>query len=356
MSEIKRTLVPTPVSEAPLPETEKKPEGDGKVHIHYQKAKTYKRIFARLVDLLLMVLFGMLFYLGIRAIVMNTSSYKEASERTNETMKDSGLYVESDGVYRDIVTYYKNQDLSASGRMKTYESSLDTFIQFIYSDGIEGAGDEVKANYDSYRLDATYNDQHFFVKNDQGEIIKNSSFKGDDIYSLYSSNVYEPYIDTQARGFLLSKIPQYYSDTKMMSNVVIFLEVPLAVLFAALLVLMVPPLCFKRNRQTIGMLVYHIGLINNDLLAVKTGKCLIWSFLRSVLVILLSFYTLGIPLIIDITMLVATKTKQDFTEYMLQVYEVDVTNSKIYYSHADIENDYLLVDQKGVDFKNIESK
>ena len=66
---------------------------------------------------------------------------------------------------------------------------------------------------------------------------------------------------------------------------------------------------------------------------------------------ILSIATLGIPFIISISMMVFSKHKQGFPDYMLGLYEVDTSNNKIYNNEAEITLDHANTYKEPIDFK-----
>ncbi len=320
---------------------EKKEDG---LHIQYHRAAMSRRIFSKFVDYLLAIVFGLLFFLMMRSIISSTSIYKEKKDYVDHVMIDSGLYLDKDNERYDVVTYYKNQDTSAKEKMETYQNIITSFIDFVKKDDV-GNAKIVEDNFDSYRLGLKKDEMNLFVKKD-GEIIFNPDYTGSDVYQTYIDTCYEPYIDNQCRSYLLSLFPEYMSSNRFMSNMIVFVELPVSVLLSGIITFVVPPLIFRRNRQTIGMLVYHIGKADSALLSVKTGRFLVYETIYVVGILLLSFFTLGVPLFVSATMLICTKEKQTFPEYMCQLYDLDVTNDKIYHSISEIamehEKDALL--------------
>ncbi len=310
---------------------EKKEEG---IHIQYKKALMSRRIFSKFVDFLLAIVFGLLFFLMMRGIISSTSFYKERKEYVDHIMLDSGLYLESNQERYDVVSYYSNQDISAKEKMTTYQDIISAFIAFVKEENIEN-GRVVQASYDSFRLEVKKDGVFLFVQEGE-EIILNPSFNQTDSYKIYNEVCYQPFLDNQCRSYLLSCFPKYMESTKFMSNMVVFVELPVAVVLAAVLVFLVPPLIFRRNRQTIGMLIYHIGKADSSLLSIKTGRFLAYEAIYILGILLLSFFTLGVPLLVSATMMIFTKGKQTFPEYMLQLYDLDITNDKIYFSLAEI--------------------
>lgn len=310
---------------------EQKEEG---IHIQYKKAQMSKRIFSKFVDYLLAIAFGLLFFLMMRNIISSCSFYQEKKNYIDHMMLDSGLYIEKDNEVYDVVSYYSNQDTSAKEKMNTYQDIITTFINFVKDENAEN-GKIVSDAYDSYRLDLKKDDTSLFIKQGE-EVVFNPEFKMTDSYKIYNELCYEPFIDNQCRSYLLSSFPKYLEYTKFMSNMVVFVEVPVAVILAAILVFFIPPLIFRRNRQTLGMLIYHIGKADSSLLSIKMGRYIVYEAIYIFGIILLSFFTLGVPLLVSATMMVCTKGKQTFPEYMLQLYDLDISNDKIYYSITEI--------------------
>lgn len=307
------------------------------IEVKYVKARMSKRIQAKIIDLFLFLVFGFLFFYSFRSLATTFPSYQKESETLSALMLDSGLYVEEDGRRVDIVTSLNKKDLSGKAKADAYSSQIDTFISFC---GKEPYGNEekekiVQDNYDSYRLSVTVDDNNLFVKQEDGTIAVNPDSKAD--YLVYVDKVYQPYLDGNCKSYLVTLFPAYEEANRYLANMILFFEVPVAVLLASLLVYFVPPLIFKRNRQTIGMLIHHIGKANTELLAVPLKTYFLYSLIWNIGIVELSLFTLGIPLIISLTMMIATKTKQDFPDYMLQLYDLDIEDNQIYYSLAEAE-------------------
>ena len=331
------------------------------LHIQYARARTYKKVFAKIIDLLLLAVIGVLLFVGTRAIVQSTSYYQQVQERTDTTLENSGLYIKTSGELVDAVDYYnsKKDDLSASEMLKNVQGIIIKFYSYVDDQVILGnVSEEHKQkmldDYDKYRLNLTYSEIHLFIETNDGEIIANPQFSsGEDTYTIYVENAYIPFIDSYLRGYLLSYFPQYLKDTTYMSQMILLVELPISVILSSLIVYLIPPLIFKRNRQTIGRLIYKIGLINNNLFSVPLKKFLIYVAIVIILEIMLSFLTLAIPLIISITMMAFSKNKQDFAEYMTQVNEVDISKDKIYLTKEELELEHLKLNKAPIEFKNI---
>ena len=66
---------------------------------------------------------------------------------------------------------------------------------------------------------------------------------------------------------------------------------------------------------------------------------------------LLSIITIGVPFIISTSMMLFTKKKQGFADYMLDLREIDTSTNKIYYSLEEINLSNIKPNHEPVDFK-----
>jgi hypothetical protein len=135
------------------------------------------------------------------------------------------------------------------------------------------------------------------------------------------------------------------------SKMIFYLELPVSYLSSGILVYLIPPLCFRRNRYTLGKLLYHVGLVDSRFLAVKGGRFMARFCIFYFGELVLSLFTFGIPYIISFSLMAFSKHKQGFPDYLLGLYEVDLSKSMIYYSAEEIAISGLSNAKKPVDFK-----
>lgn len=321
------------------------------IHIEYKRAILTKKIFAHIIDLFLFAMIGVALFVGARGIVNSTQMYKEREARVQEVMEGSGLYIKDNNQLKDSVSYYQTMDTSSKTRMNHFEEIIETFLDFVEEkNGIEDRN-YVQNDYDKFRLQLTYNDIKMFVLDD-GQIVRNKEVKTADTYATYNNQCYVPFIDSKLHGYVLTLFPQYFEDNQFMSNLTLYLELPIAVLLSSLLIYFIPPLIFRRGRQTLGMLIYHIGKADKNLLHIKMGKYLARSAIWIFGILVLAFLSFGLTLIVSATMMIFTKNKQDFPDYMLQIYDLDISDSKIYYSLNEIQSEYDATRQVSQTFKN----
>ena len=151
-------------------------------------------------------------------------------------------------------------------------------------------------------------------------------------------------------GYLTTLFPEYYSATKLTSNLLFFLEIPVAFALSAILTYLVPPLIFRRGRKTIGKLIYRVGLVDSQCLSPSLPRFLARFGIFFVLELALSFVTFGIPFIISFTMMAFSKRKQGFPDYMLGLTEISTVKHDIYFNKYEASILQIQERKSGISF------
>ena len=321
------------------------------IEIRYIRPRFHRRVFANLLDIIIMAFLTVGLFLASRAIVQSTSTYIAKEAEIVSYMKDSGLYVvNEDQSFKDIVTYYQDDSFSGSQKKNGAIQAIDTFFAFAEEKCEPSDVAEMKESYDTYRLNPSFtmNGEPYFILS-EGVIKENPDCPAS--YALYFTNVYGPYIDNYLQGYLITKVPGYLELAKFEALYLIFAEVLPAYAVAGLLTYLVPPLIFHRNRYTIGKLAYHVGLANNELLSVPLGRFLGRFCIFYFAELLLSLVTFGIPFIISFSLMAFSKQRQGFPDYLLSLHEVDLTKNRLYKSYEEIRLSGIDDHKSPVDFR-----
>lgn len=311
-----------------------------KVEIAYYRPTFWKRVSCIVFDALIFALVAIGIFICLREIVVSTSKYKEYETKLDTMRVDSGLFIYNSEAnrYQDLMTYLNlSSDLSYGVKELRLSEAIDTFHNYL----LEVSGEEIYnviiTRYEEFLLNPNlnYDGIPYFIRDlETNEIKKN--VEGKIPSKLYVENVYGKYFDEQALGFFVTYVPEVYDIEKYFSNLLLFLEIPLSLLIGCLIIYYIVPLCFFRNKATLGRFLFKIGLVNRNILAVSfklfTLRFIIFFFLE----ILLSLVTLGIPLFVSFSLMAFSKKKQTFHDYMLGIEEVDVEKSKIYFSKEEI--------------------
>lgn len=324
------------------------------IKIEYERPKFYRVVFSIILDFLICSLLALLVFIGTKEIVGSTSTYKESLEAFNSLKVESQLYVYNVKFkrYEDIVTFYNESDGYSSSQVKRDLSKrIDGFISYMGKVLGDNVQNELKEIYNEFRLDneLIYKEAKYFVINDLGNIVENSEAKIPS--SAYVENVYKKYIDNYALGQLIARNENALNYQRYLSNVLFYIEIPLAVFLSILITFYIIPLIVNRGKRTIGKLSFGIGYINKNILS-PNAKEFTFYFLWLLLEILLSIVTFCIPLIISFSMMAFSKKRQSFAEYMLNLQIIDTYKDKIYKSKNEIVLEQENNQNDGIDFLN----
>ena len=333
---------------------EKEIERNEVVSVNYNRPRFWHRVMANFVDFFLLIIMFIVLFIAARAIVVNIPYYKEVEQKINDIQLTSGLYVkdphnESGNI--DIVYYLDNYAdniygdefdgaENPTGKIGKIVNAINKFIDYCSKEGHcpKERYEELVGYYDNMRLDAVTKDGvHYFVK-DGDNIVPNETLASEsDKRILYYRNVYVPIVEKRFLPFLTSNVTEYSNCYHVEFRFLLFFELPVSYVLAAILVYYIPPLFFRRGRKTLGKALYHIGLVDDRLLSPTylrfSARFLILLFGELVL----SLFTLGIPYIISFSMMAFSKGKQGFPDYMLHLYEVDTSKAKIYFDYVEAE-------------------
>ena len=337
-----------------------------KREVIYYRPKFHRRVLANLIDIIIFAfIFSSLFVLN-RFIVSQTNDFKQNTETLNNIKLSSGIYALDDNdQISDIVTILNN-DTGQNNQYKKIKASqgIDTFLSYAKDVCEEQDYLEIKQNYDDFRMsdslvytyeDSSLNGTPLFVLDSENNIVENPVLftpnPAPTIYYYYYSNVYAKYIDNNVQGYLITKIPHYYNLMKYFSYMVIFADLLPAYLVSGILVFYIPTLCFRRNRYTLGKALYRIGLVDRRVLSPSFGRITARFAIFYFAELCLSIFTFGLPYLLSFSLMVFSKDKQGFPDYMLGLIEVDTSRTKIYKNYDEADLEHIDTHKDPVDFK-----
>ena len=297
-----------------------------KIEIVYTKAKIGRRMLAHFIDIGIFLFSAIILFTLSNVIFTNTDFYKEKQTELVKMQNESGLYIEG----KSILKAMENEEI-----YPTYfdrKNALGTALENFYSNVTYFNGDFPELNeYRSRQLAALDNNVPLFI-DDGGSVKENPSYNNDEgWYNFYYSE-----IDDHALAYLVRN-EKYFNLTRFnFLSVIIEAAVTGTVSFAIFYAIL-PLTCFKRGRQTIGMKLEKIALINVHANNVSTGVYVGRFFFMLVIFIYLDFFSFLIPAIVSVTMMFVNKTNSSLVNYIFNDYMVDVTNQKIYFSDAERE-------------------
>ena len=219
--------------------------------------------------------------------------------------------------------------------------------------------EEIVKDYREYRLAETmvHNDTPMFIVNESNEVVENPALfesvesVSSQIYTEYYNKTYKPYIDNHCQAYIVVVVPHYKDIINYQTNLLLWVNIFAVYCFTGLLVYLVPLFIFRRGRMTIGKALYGIGLVDSNCLSPSLPRTLARFAIFYFAILVLSLFTFGLPIIISFSIMVFSKNKQGFQDYMLRLTEVDGKRTKIYFSFQEVELEKTTPYKKPVDFK-----
>ena len=328
------------------------------VNINYTQPKFWHRVMANFIDFFLFILHFFLLFLLARTIVLTTPDYQAAETTIANAQIDSGLYIMDhldDDKIVDVITYIDRytqvygsefDGVSEDGGKPTGKNgqavyAINKFIDYTNKPEVS-THDELVSYYDEIRLETVTSDGiHFYIKDGDNIVINETLASDPEKRKLYYVEIYTPFIEKRCLPFLTTNVPEYRNAYRVEFNYLVFIELPISYILAAILVYYVPPLFFRRGRKTLGKAIYHIGLIDDRVLSPTLARFTARFAILLFGELILSLFTFGIPYIISFSIMTFSKSRQGFPDYMLHLYEIDTSRANIYldYVEAELKNE-----------------
>lgn len=286
------------------------------------KAPFSRRVGVAITDLFILLFTFLIFNTYILSpIVASTTSYTKATDEYKEVLLDSNLYILNDKNYQEIINTYDEKSQTEKEFYLYIDSKLIKFYENYNNENIN------ITTYNEAKEESNLFDINYTLKNDSNieevkEFFNNEYNKALRLFNNYDDN----YLD------LARTITQY--------SIVIMIS---ALTISSIILYLVIPLCMK-NGETIGKKLFSIGLASaKDGFKVKKTQIIIRFLVFFLIEILLSIFTLGIPLIISFSMLVFNKNGYSLHDYFAATICIDRKNTIIYKDYEEFENHERIV-------------
>lgn len=325
------------------------------MRVEYTRPKFWHRCVANFVDFFIFAIVFLFLFIGTRAAVQATPPYKVIKAQLYDIQLRSGIYREpvADSTTTDTIDIVFYIDNYKKGTPAGDEFDIDVddkpmfingmcvktikiFINFCHENCSYERYQDLLVYYDEARLNATIDGLHFFILDDENNVVPNPTVKADKgKLRSYYTDVFKPFIEKRCIPFLSANVPGYHNLIRTDYRLLILLELPVSYVLAGILVYFVPPLFFRRGRKTLGKALYHIGLIDQRLLSPTVPRFLMRFVIFLFGELILSMFSFGIPYIISFSMMAFSKKKQGFPDFMVRTLEVDTSKANIYLDYVE---------------------
>lgn len=306
---------------------------DERIELEYQIASRWRRFAGILIDLALSFLLTLTLGIGFVSLFSSLPGYVDGMSYMEETELRSGLYVRDEGVPTRITDVYLPEENFGESDYARLNATFDTALVDFFSDAYffpEGDGLEIyeDAKYGNdavlYNLDGSTT--YYWTYAEGGALVPR--YDETVMYGFYVDcieTVAVPYISTLEAYIDASRIVFW----SMLGAVLLSLFISLCVVF------LIPPMFFKRGRQTLGLRLMKIGILTSDAVPPSWKRTLARGLILVLVEFMLSLFSFFIPFLVSFTMAMVRKDKQAFHDYMTGTYLVDVSETPVYLSKQE---------------------
>lgn len=315
------------------------------IEVVYTKAKVGRRMLGHIMDIGFFLFAGIILFTLINVIVTNTSFYKDKQKELVVLRNESSLYIDDIPILEYVENDVKFPDYES--RKIELSKGIESFyhnLTYFNSDFVE------YEEYNSRKEAANDGGIKLFIKND-GIYKENPEYNNNEGWF----NFYKGEIEDHALRYLLNN-NRYFFLTRF-SFLVSAVEILVSITVSfTVFYLIIPLTVFKRGRQTIGMKLEKIALINIDSFNLSTGKYVGRFFFMLFIMVYLNFFSFLIPSIISVSMMFFSKTSSSLVNYVFNDYMVDVDIDKIYLNALDREISQIKLQSASIENKDFNLK
>lgn len=310
-------------------------------------AKKGKRLLARLIDFLLVIIITLfIFLVFVFPMNLNVNQIEQNGKEINQLYENSGLFfVDEAGNYcaKSAVQTVKDIDDLYSfsyvyNNVKYDDVSLTKTLFIYYTEKFNSYGSDYNLSIDTYNSDilklgtSESNIQSYDYVNNCLELI-------DDDKSAVTINYFlSIYSKTCANLIDNSKIKELTSQNQQIIMNAVVLIVPVVIIVSFIFDLLVPllsPCC-----ESIGKYIYHLGVLSHDGYRLKKWRLIPRWICYVLFELILGIITFGATVLITYTMFLFCKKRRCLHDFIAKSVVIEKDGS-IYFATKEEENFYI---------------
>lgn len=286
------------------------------------KAKTLRRVGVAITDIFILFFMFLIFntYI-ISPIVATTTSYTKITEEYKQVILESNLYILTDVGYQEIIDTYNEETQNEKEFYEYIDQKLNNFYLKYNNENIN------ITSYNTKKEESNLFNEDYTISNNASIEALKEFYEVEYNEALRLFNNYDDYYMNLARTITIYSIVIMIAALTI-SSLILYLIIPL----------------FMPNGETIGKKLFSLGLASaKDGFKVRKSQIIIRFLVFFLFEILLSIFTLGIPLIISFSMLVFNKTGYTLHDYLAATVVLDRKSSVIYKDYEEFINHERIV-------------
>lgn len=307
-----------------------------KIELTYRVVSRWKRFFAFLLDSCLAIIVGLGLASGATSLARQLPVYSGNVETMMDIELESGLYVrDGNGGTVNLVENAGIIETSTEADYRLANSAFSTALDAFFASDLffpEGNGEatyeDLKVGDKCIMVEIDSKTQPYFAENADGDLVP--AFDEKTMYGFYVEAIegtaipyistLEPYIEASRAVFLTMVI-----------------AIAISVLLALSIVFLIPPLFFRRGRQTLGLKAFRLAVLTPDAVPPSIRRTLARGSLLVLVELALSFFAFGLPFLTAATMFMVRRDRQSFHDYVTGTYVVDASEMPVFLSLEDYQ-------------------
>lgn len=288
--------------------------------IRYQKCGALKRILAFIVDIFFIVISTLILVASCLAIFYSTPSYNRAINTENNLKEESGLYINN----LDIVTYLDSTDLTTLEKAKEIDNALTNF----YLNDYFFINDEAFNSFINRKIDYKYENKNMFILID-GIVEFASNGIPDTEYYLFFNEEINKYALYELRN------NDIYAREAYFISLVTLIIIIVSFIFTSLIFFFIIPIFSKRNRSTLGMKIFKLGLISASNYTLTTKEFIfrfLFFFIIEYIFGILSFFLISI---ISLAYMLLSNKEEPFHDAIIDSKMIKLEDTPIFLNKFD---------------------
>ena len=293
-------------------------EPRSQITIERESPTRFRLFSSHFFDFLLFALLGVLLSFAFTPLLRMSPLAVESSAKRDEILLSSHLYQKEGEVLSNIAEITDKLSIP----MNDKSSKIDEALTYFFNDFVKGE--------DHYgKIKAT-------AKSKDGQ----NMFK-DGIRSLANADYDVEYLSFY-KDVAINKAPGYlstnngYNEARRNLIIVQTSAIVVALTVSYLFFYVAFPLVFHKGKQTIGMKLNHMYLLNVKGISPTWGRYLLFAFVRYLLMFLLAVPLLLVPYFVSITLIAVREERQSLVEFIFGLYEVHGKQDEIFESQDEL--------------------
>lgn len=288
--------------------------------IRYQKCGVIKRILAFIVDLFFIVISTLILIASCLAIFYSTPSYNHAISTENCLKEESGLYIDN----LDIVTYLDSTELTTLEKAKEIDNVLTSF----YLNDYFFANNKAFNSFIKRKIDCKYENKNMFVLIDDKVEFAINEIPDTEYYFFFKEEI------NKYSLYELRNNDMYVREAYFISLVTLIIII-FSFILSSLIFFFIVPIFSKRNRATLGMKIFKLGLISSSNYAL-TSKEFIFRFLFFFIIeYICGFLSFFLISIISLAYMLLSNKEEPFHDAIIDSKMIKLEGAKIFLNKFD---------------------